>query len=90
MTTREVAEAMLLEGKRFTKFDFLSATNSVCLAQRIEEIRKDGWDVQSQSVKGKGNLVVYWLEDKEIKRIKKMLEPKQGNLGLFHEIDRWE
>ena len=46
--------------------------------------------MKSEAVKGKGNLVVYWLDDKEIKRIKRMLEPKQGNLGLFHEIDRWE
>ena len=69
MTTREIVEDMLLKGKRITKFDLLAVANSVCLAQRIQEIRNAGWDVKSRTVKGKGTLVEYWLEQSEIDRI---------------------
>lgn len=69
MTTREIVESVLLQGKHITKFDLLTMANSVCLAQRIQEIRNSGWDVQSKTVKGKGTLVEYWLEPSEIERI---------------------
>lgn len=69
MTTREIVESVLLQGKHITKFDLLTMANSVCLAQRIQEIRNSGWDVQSKTVKGKGTLVEYWLEKSEIERI---------------------
>lgn len=69
MTTRQIVERMLMQGKRITKFDLLTVANSVCLAQRIQEIRNSGWDVQSKTVKGKGTLVEYWLEQAEIDRI---------------------
>lgn len=69
MTTRQIVERMLMQGKRITKFDLLTVANSVCLAQRIQEIRNAGWDVQSKTVKGKGTLVEYWLEQSEIDRI---------------------
>lgn len=69
MTTREIVEKVLLDGRHITKFDLLNMANSVCLAQRIQEIRNSGWDVQSKTVKGKGTLVEYWLEQSEIDRI---------------------
>lgn len=69
MTTKEIVKRMLMQGKRITKFDLLTVANSVCLAQRIQEIRNSGWDVQSKTVKGKGTLVEYWLEQSEIERI---------------------
>lgn len=69
MTTKEIVKRMLMQGKRITKFDLLTVSNSVCLAQRIQEIRNSGWDVQSRTVKGKGTLVEYWLEKSEIERI---------------------
>ena len=70
MTTREVVEFALLKGMKITKFDLLNMAHSVCLAQRIQEIRNAGWDVKSRTVKGKGTLVEYWLEPCEIERIK--------------------
>ena len=69
MTTRQIVEDMLLKGKRITKFDLLTVANSVCLAQRIQEIRNSGWNVQSKTIKGKGTLVEYWLDKSEIERI---------------------
>ena len=69
MTTREVVEFALLKGMKITKFDLLNMAHSVCLAQRIQEIRNAGWDVKSRTVKGKGTLVEYWLEPSEIERI---------------------
>lgn len=71
MTTSEIAQALLLEGRRITKFDFLQEARSVCLPQRIEELRNDlHWAVQSKAIKGRKGLVEYWLEPSEIKRIK--------------------
>lgn len=83
MTTREIVEDLLLKGKHINKFDLLSIANSVCLAQRIMEIRESGWDVRSKTIKGKGNLTEYWLEQDEIDRITK---PVQKPLGLFGEL----
>ena len=70
MTTREIVEFALLKGMKITKFDLLNMAHSVCLAQRIQEIRNAGWDVKSRTVKGKGTLVEYWLEQSEIERIR--------------------
>ena len=87
MTTSEIAQALLLEGRRITKFDFLQEARSVCLPQRIEELRNDlHWAVQSKAIKGKKGLVEYWLEPSEIKRIKaeigtykQLVEPNKNN-----------
>lgn len=80
-TTQEIVEDLLLEGKHITKFDLLNYANSVCLAQRILDIRQTkGWLIRSKSVKGKGTLKEYWLEPEEIDRITK---PRQMGLGLL-------
>lgn len=69
-TTQEIVEDLLLKGKHINKFDLLSVANSVCLAQRILDIREQkGWNICSKSVPGKGTLKEYWLEPEEIKRI---------------------
>lgn len=70
-TTSEILQEALLSGRSLTKFDFMNITptHSVCLAQRVEELRKDGWVILDRQVKGKGNLKEYYLETSEIKRI---------------------
>ena len=84
MTIKDYIKDRLLNGDHINKFDLLHNTGSVCLAQRVEEIRNDDlWDVRSKSIKGKGNLVEYWLEPEEIRRIK---TPQQTPLGLFGEL----
>lgn len=70
MTTTEALMEALLDGRHLTKFDFLEMTNSVCLAQRVLELRQEGWNIKDKAVKGKGNLREYWLEPEEIARIK--------------------
>lgn len=69
-TTSEQLQSMLLSGVKINKFKFLDATNSVCLAQRILELRQMGWNIRSRAIKGKGNLREYWLDREEIDRIK--------------------
>ena len=69
-TTTEILMEALLDGRHLTKFDFLEMTKSVCLAQRVLELRQEGWDIKDKPVKGKGNLREYWLEQKEINRIR--------------------
>ena len=70
-TTQEIVEDLLLQGKHINKFDLLSMANSVCLAQRILDIKEQkGWNIRSKSVPGKGTLKEYWLEPEEIERIK--------------------
>lgn len=69
-TTTEILMEALLDGRHLTKFDFLDMTNSVCLAQRVLELRQEGWGIKDKPVKGKGNLREYWLEPEEIERIK--------------------
>ena len=72
-TSSEIAQELLMSGARLNKYTFLSITNSVCLAQRIKEIRDLlGWNISSGSVKGKGSLREYWLEKEEIERIKSL------------------
>lgn len=70
-TSQELVEELLLSGKHINKFDLLSIGHTVCLAQRILDIRQQkGWNISSASVKGKGTLKEYWLEPEEIERIK--------------------
>lgn len=70
-TTQDIVEELLLEGKHINKFDLLNVANSVCLPQRILDIRQTkNWNISSKSVKGKGTLREYWLEPAEIARIK--------------------
>lgn len=69
-TTSEILQEALLLGKHLTKFDFLNLTNSVCLAQRVQELRQMGWNIVDKNVPGKGTLKEYWLEPEEIARIK--------------------
>ena len=70
LTTSETLQELLLDGRRVNKFSFLQETGSVCLAQRILELRQLGWNIRSKAIKGKGALREYWLEPNEIKRIK--------------------
>ena len=80
-TTQEIVEELLIQGKHINKFDLLAHANSVCLAQRILDIKEQkGWNIRSASVKGKGTLKEYWLDEDEIARIKK---PQQLGLGLL-------
>ena len=71
-TTTEEVKTMLLSGRHITKLDLFheSDIHSSCLPQRIYDIRQTtDWDIKSQSVKGKGTLREYWLEQSEIDRI---------------------
>jgi hypothetical protein len=71
LTTQERLEELLLDGRKVNKFSFLQETGSVCLAQRILDIRQTkNWNIRSKAIKGKGALREYWLEPSEIKRIK--------------------
>lgn len=71
-TTSEILQDALLKGMHLTKFDFLNIANSVCLAQRVLELRQQGWNIRDKAVEGKGNLREYWLDADEIERIKKI------------------
>ena len=71
LTSQQVLEELLLSGRRVDKFVFLHESGSVCLAQRILDIRQTlGWNIRSRAIKGKGALREYWLEPEEILRIK--------------------
>ena len=83
-TTKEILQEVLLDGKHLTKFDFLNLTNSVCLAQRVQELRQMGWNIVDKNVPGKGTLKEYWLEPEEIARIKGYkLKTEQLGFGLL-------
>lgn len=83
-TTTEILQEVLLDGKHLTKFDFLNLTNSVCLAQRVQELRQMGWNIVDKNVPGKGTLKEYWLEPEEIARIKGYkLKTEQLGFGLL-------
>lgn len=81
-TTTEILKDMLLTGKHINKFDFLNATNSTCLAQRVLDLKEEGWKIHSNVIKGKGTLTEYWLDHNEITRI---VKPQQESLftGLW-------
>ena len=68
-TSSEILQDLLLKGRKVNKFTFLDYTNSVCLAQRVLELRQLGWNIRSRAIKGKGNLREYWLDKEEIDRI---------------------
>ena len=72
-TTTDEVKAMLLSGRHITKLDLFyeSEISSSCLPQRIYDIKQTtDWNIQCQSVKGKGTLREYWLDPDEIRRIK--------------------
>ena len=60
----------MLNGNHITKGDFHAKYKTFTLTQRVEEIRKDGWDVKSKTIPGRRGMVEYWLEPEEIDRIK--------------------
>lgn len=69
-TVKEIAQELLLKGEHLNKGDFHAQYKTFTLTQRIEEIRKDGWDVRSKTIPGRRGMVEYWLEADEIERIK--------------------
>ena len=81
LTSQEVLQELLLDGRKVNKFTFLHESGSVCLAQRVLELRQAGWNIRSRAIKGKGALREYWLEPEEIQRIK-------GNLKPFNEVKK--
>lgn len=68
-TSSEILQDLLLKGRKVNKFTFLDYTNSVCLAQRVLELRQLGWNIRSRAIEGKGNLREYWLDREEIDRL---------------------
>lgn len=72
ITCTDLLKKMLLTGSKITKFDFLQVTSSVCLAQRILELRQSGWNIDDEIVKGKGTLKCYFMHPEEIKRIREL------------------
>lgn len=71
-TIKEIAMELLLNGEHLNKGDFHATYHTFTLTQRIEEIRKDGWDVKSKTIPGRKGMVEYWLEPDEIERIKNL------------------
>lgn len=69
-SSKELAKWHLLNGDHINKGDFHQKYHTFTLTQRINEIRDDGWDVQSKTIPGKNGMVEYWLEPEEIERIK--------------------
>ena len=82
-TTSEILQDALLNGMSINKFQFMNMTpqHSVCLAQRVEELRKEGWVILDRQVKGKGNLKEYYLPAEEIQ--KRKVKYQQMGLGLI-------
>ena len=77
-TSSEILQDLLLKGRKVNKFTFLDCTNSVCLAQRVLELRQLGWNIRSRAIKGKGNLREYWLDKEEIDRLNSRLTESQN------------
>lgn len=69
-TVKEIAQEALLNGEHINKGAFHAKYGTFTLTQRIEEIRKDGWNVKSKPIPGKKGMVEYWLEESEIERIR--------------------
>ena len=85
-TTSEILQSVLLKGFSINKFQFMEITpqHSVCLAQRVEELRKMGWGILDRTVKGKGGLKEYYLPDEEIARLTgKPTRYEQLGIGLL-------
>lgn len=83
-TIKEIAQELLLKGEHINKSEFLNRYHTFTLTQRIEEIRKDGWNVKSKTIPGRKGMVEYWLEPEEIARITgKPLKYEQLGIGLL-------
>ena len=86
LTSQEVLQELLLDGRKVNKFTFLHESGSVCLAQRVLELRQAGWNIRSRAIKGKGALREYWLEPEEIQRIKNEVYKAYFDLKPFKEV----
>ena len=69
-TIKETAMELLLNGEHINKSDFHAKYHTFTLTQRIEELRRDGWNIKSKTIPGRKGMVEYWLEPDEIERIK--------------------
>ena len=68
-TIKEIAMELLLNGEHINKSDFHAKYHTFTLTQRIEELRRDGWNIKSKTIPGRKGMVEYWLEPEEINRI---------------------
>lgn len=68
-TIKETAAELLLNGEHINKGDFHAKYHTFTLTQRIEELRRDGWNIKSKTIPGRKGMVEYWLEPEEINRI---------------------
>ena len=68
-TIKETAMELLLNGEHINKSDFHAKYHTFTLTQRIEELRRDGWNIKSKTIPGRKGMVEYWLEPEEINRI---------------------
>lgn len=59
-----------MNGEHINKAEFHSKYHTFTLTQRIEELRRDGWNIKSKTIPGRKGMVEYWLEAEEIARIK--------------------
>ena len=71
-TIKETAAELLLNGEHINKGDFHATYHTFTLTQRIEELRRDGWNIKSKTIPGRKGMVEYWLEPDEIERIKNL------------------
>lgn len=71
-TIKETAAELLLNGEHINKGDFHAKYHTFTLTQRIEELRRDGWNIKSKTIPGRKGMVEYWLEPDEIERIKNL------------------
>ena len=58
-----------MNGEHINKAEFHSKYHTFTLTQRIEELRRDGWNIKSKTIPGRKGMVEYWLEPEEINRI---------------------
>ena len=58
-----------MNGEHINKSDFHAKYHTFTLTQRIEELRRDGWNIKSKTIPGRKGMVEYWLEPEEINRI---------------------
>lgn len=68
-TIKEIAAELLLNGEHINKGEFHDKYHTFTLTQRIEELRRDGWNIKSKPIPGRKGMVEYWLEPEEINRI---------------------
>lgn len=68
-TIKETAKELLLKGEHINKSEFYSKYKTFTLTQRIEEIRREGWNVKSKPIPKRRGMVEYWLEESEIERL---------------------